>query len=221
MASIRISVEAARGCGYRKAGGLYLVGGGPGRPCGKLPIKLDVCPCCGTGIKPARGWTWIDPRPLVADKQCADHNVATEKPRTCSVCPLGDAIPERAGLIWIGEAFYPTPFEWLEEADRMGISRRIAAVPQGFEVGKTWVFVAHRKVPMATGETMPAIFHAYRPSAVEYVVKGTETEPELERLEKRGITLIDVRPIGEDGQQLGLDLTADNGSDIPIDLPQN
>lgn len=48
MATVRTSVEGARGCGYRKAGGIYLVSGGIPRPCGKLPIPLTTCPTCST-----------------------------------------------------------------------------------------------------------------------------------------------------------------------------
>ena len=36
----------------------------------------------------------------------------------------------------------------------------------------------------------PGIFHAFRPRAAEYVVKGSESEEELERKVKRGITLV-------------------------------
>lgn len=35
-----MAVEARRGCGYRKAGGLYLVASGMGSPCHRLPIPL-------------------------------------------------------------------------------------------------------------------------------------------------------------------------------------
>ncbi len=45
--------------------------------------------------------------------------------------------------------------------------------------------------------TVPAIFHAFIPTALEYVVKGTETEKELDRMEKQGITLVKVVPIPE------------------------
>ena len=37
-----------------------------------------------------------------------------------------------------------------------------------------------------------AIFHAFRPTAVEYIVKGSESPAELDRLEKRGLTLVKV-----------------------------
>src|SRR5207302_7622776 len=55
-----VAVEAKRGCGYRKIGGLYFVGGGRGVACDRLPIPLDICPTCGHGIKQTRGFTWVD-----------------------------------------------------------------------------------------------------------------------------------------------------------------
>ena len=51
----------------------------------------------------------------------------------------------KAGLLWIGEQFYPTPGEFTREAEELGISRRISAVPRDFKLGETWVLFAHRK----------------------------------------------------------------------------
>ena len=51
----------------------------------------------------------------------------------------------RVGLIWVGEKFYPTPQDFCAEAEKMGISRRIPAVPNDFVLGETWVWLAHRK----------------------------------------------------------------------------
>lgn len=77
------------------------------------------------------------------------------------------------------------------------------------KVGETLVLVAHpayRKVACQTLTNHPdntckecdgsgfknqaAIFHAFIPTRIEYIVKGTETDEKLERLEKRGVTLI-------------------------------
>lgn len=44
MATVHTSVESARGCGFRKGGGIYLVSGGLSEPCPKLPIELKVVP---------------------------------------------------------------------------------------------------------------------------------------------------------------------------------
>jgi len=192
MASIRRSVEGARGCGFRKKGGLYLVSGGLMKPCGKLPIELDICPCCGSGIKPSRGWTWIDTERLF------DDQVPGCQSEGCSpTCPMFSNLG-KAGLIWIGEKFYPTPEDWIRESQTMGVSRRIPAVPNDFKLGETFVMVAHRKAVYKglDDENQPvyqsAIFHVFKPTAIEYIVTGDETEEELEKLEKRGLSLVDV-----------------------------
>jgi hypothetical protein len=58
--AIQTRTEGARGCGYRKPGGLYLVSGELSEPCPLLPFETSVCPTCGEGIRPARGFTWVD-----------------------------------------------------------------------------------------------------------------------------------------------------------------
>lgn len=158
MPEIRVSREAARGCGVRKPGGLYLVAGNLSEPCPRLPLPLDRCPHCGQGVGPARGWTWITPNVLFPASR---HGTAIHN----AVCPLGlppeDLLQSlaaqldtpieqyhrtgtRAGLIWIGEQFYKTARSFMDEAAEMGVSRRIKAVPKGFTLGQ-WVYLAHRK----------------------------------------------------------------------------
>jgi hypothetical protein len=183
---IEVRVDSERGCGWRKAGGLYLVSSGLSRPCGMLPVRLERCPTCDCGIKPTRGWTWVNAEALVAGKTC-DADAAA-----CAACPLSQGIG-RAGLLWIGEQFYATPEDFTREAARMGVSRRISAVPRGFELGKTWVLVAHRKVfRNPDGSYTGGIFHAFTPSAVEYVVKGDETEEQLAKMIEDGVTPVRV-----------------------------
>lgn len=221
-----ITNEPKRGCGFRKAGGLYLRTDGISVPCGRLPLILSVCPCCGNGIKQARGWTWIGAKSLFAGRHCI-YGQSTSK--DCDgTCPLSvQRIPERAGLVWIGERYYKSPQDWQNEAMLMGVSRRVPAIPQGFKVGETLVLVAHpayrkgvrcncvREDNGAGKFSEPdsdcrecngngvydvaAIFHAFTPTRIEYIVIGTETEEELERLEKRGITL--VRLVRTDGNK--------------------
>ena len=185
-----IRVESERGCGYRKEGGLYMMGGKPGAPCGRLPIPLDVCPACHGGIKPSRAWTWVNPQLLINPpthpiirrlpdvinrtlevgivttamnshvrvrhdleelREQALDALRTKHPCDItgivhSTCPLADVnLPERAGLLWIGEQFYPTPHDFMAEAAKMGVSRRIPAVPKDFRVGEDSVLLAHRR----------------------------------------------------------------------------
>ncbi|MEW6385948.1 MAG: hypothetical protein AB1491_00305 [Thermodesulfobacteriota bacterium] len=202
MINIKVSHEAKRGCGFRKAGGLYLVAPGDGQPCCKLPFKLDVCPTCHAGIKPARGWTWVDGDALLGNAECIDT--------TKIFCPAASPNMGQAGLLWIGEKHYPTVVDFQQEAAAMGISRRIPTLPRGFVLGKTWVFLAHRKAVYLghTGSASeysgpeehfyaPGIFRIFKPTAVEYVVRGDETEEELQKLRDRGITPVKVVPLAE------------------------
>jgi hypothetical protein len=118
--------ESRRACGYRKVGGLYLCSGGLGAPCCKLPIPLQICPTCNGGIKQTRGFQWIDPAPWLRGA-CTDKDL----------CPAAnpETLGERVGLIWIGAQFYPTPASFMTEAEAMGVSRRITAVPRTFKFG--------------------------------------------------------------------------------------
>lgn len=213
-----ITNEPRRGCGFRKEGGLYLVSGGLAAECGRLPVRLDVCPVCNSGIKPTRSWQWISPAALFK----IDDRVVSCRVETCRSCPVSHP-PERAGLLWVGEAFYKTPGEFTAEATAQGVSRRISGVPKDFMVGWTWVFLAHRKafqtycpecnkeppedrsslvgaVPKAEEDCetcagtgwikVAGIFHAFLPTAVQYIVKPDDEQEKLEALEKRGITLV-------------------------------
>ena len=111
---IETRIDEKRGCGWRKPGGLYLIGGKLAAPCGKLPIPLTVCPTCGHGIKPSRGWTWINGKVLAANQACRAAGY-------CERCPLCDP-PEQVGLLWIREAAGAQDFVlFLEEASGAGL----------------------------------------------------------------------------------------------------
>lgn len=220
--NVKTVVDSKRGCGWRKPGGMYLRCDGVHMACGKLPIPLSVCPCCHAGIKPARGWTWIDIRPFVEKIPCGleqAYDTGAVSVRQCGGCVVAKP-PERVGLLWIGEKFYPRPSDWLEESNKLGVSRRISRVPKDFVTGETWVFVAHRKcIRDFTGKTdpdcplcqgkgtttahgspcscrgvdTPGIFHVFRPDRIEYVTTGKETQEELADLVKRGLTPVKVQ----------------------------
>lgn len=200
--TIHDRTEGKRGCGYRKGGGLYLVSGGIQMPCGRLPIPLTVCPCCSAGIKPSRGWTWVDADKLAESTKC------NRSERDCIFCPLGDKLG-KAGLLWVGEKFYPTPGHFTAEAMKLGISRRIHQIPRDFVLGNTYVLFAHRKVVppavpewISRGESQafvdhddaltPGVFNIFLPQAIEYIVTDQETTEQLEALAKRGFTLVRV-----------------------------
>ena len=198
-----MAVETMRGCGYRKVGGLYLVAGDLVAPCDRLPIELTVCRCCGAGIKQAKGWTWIQPFKILGD-----HGVDNVEENTRTLCTCGPDCPvcwpslrfgehRRAGLIWIGAEHYATPNEFMAEGLEQGISRRISAIPREFEIGKTWVFLAHPKAIQKRLEDhpdpevrdqliadsvfgpadlydVPGIFSAFKPVRIERIVLQSE-----------------------------------------------
>lgn len=159
-----------------------------GMPCCKLPLPLTVCPTCNCGIKPSRAWTWVDGDALFSGTVCTEQQEYMGFP--FNFCPLSKPSIGRAGLLWIGDRFYSSD-EFLEEADRMGISRRIPRVPRGFVPGETWVLLAHRKIDMGGQEPVCAVFRFFVPR-LEYVVKGHETHEELKDLVKRGIEPVQV-----------------------------
>jgi hypothetical protein len=208
--NIETRITPARGCGHRKPGGLYLVAGAPSAPCGKLPLELSVCPCCGQGIKFSRGWTWVDADRLFKEIRCLlQEDLCGHFDQRC---PAATGLMGRAGLIWVGEKFYPKTSDFTAEAAKMGISRRIKSIPHGFELGKTWVLFAHIRAIVVEissaipgddqrpfeAATKPGVFMFFRPTAIEYVVKGTESEDELRKIADRGITLVkDILPAGE------------------------
>lgn len=213
MMSVEIEVrhDKKRGCGYRKPGGLYLVGPPTGAPCGRLPLALETCPCCAVGIKPSRSWTWINPRLMFKNSPPCGYdrlNASGLHLSIHSTCPANQAnMPEKAGLLWVGGKFYDTPESFMYEAAAQGISRRIPALPKDFEPGKTWVFLAHRDCIKdgVDEEGQPkfkrGVFSIFRPSAVEYVVKGDESDEKLERLVNRGITPVRVEPVADDNDE--------------------
>ena len=128
--------ETRRGCGYRKVGGLYLCGEYVPVHCDRLPYPLDTCPVCGGGIKPSRSYTKVDPINLFGR-----HDTCTEQRRYCHLCTPPD---EPAFIVTVGSQHY-TPESFLDEAQHLGISKRIPFIPKELELGKTVVYLAHPK----------------------------------------------------------------------------
>ena len=182
-----MSCEPRRGCGFRKVGGLYLVGDASGLPCDRLPMPLEICPCCGAGIKQTRGFTWVDITGLVGgDHQTPQsvnngHGIMLQPCKCLATCPLCHNVKAmgRGGLLWIGAQFYATIEAFEAEARTLGISRRIATVPHDFELGKTFMLLAHpRGVIKPTGDLtakyIPAIFRVWKPERLERIYRESD-----------------------------------------------
>lgn len=207
-----MAVEKERGCGFRKVGGLYLVGDYVPVECDRLPYPLTVCPVCGGGIKVGRGFTKINPLQLLGY-----HDGCQELRAACHMCRPTDDI---AYLMNVGARYY-TPESFLAEGLEQGISKRIAQIPKGFKVGITVIYLSHPKacviqepavVQQAMGilqehgqtklcdadqQTKAAgIFCAFVPQRIERLYWQSDvdgmTEKEKDRLAKRGITPVGI-----------------------------
>lgn len=190
--AVKIRTVSRRGCGWPKEGGLYLFSEKPVVGCGKLPVPLGVCPCCGEGIRPSRAPRWLEqPERLWRDRECVKGS-----PDKCAHCPMSAAYESGpALLIWVGEKFYPKPQDYFKEALEQGISRRILSIPREFKVGETWVLLAHRfavPAPIVWGEEQPdnapGLIGMFRPTEIQVIVTEETTDEEIEDYLKRGLT---------------------------------
>jgi hypothetical protein len=188
--------EARRGCGYRKAGALYLTGEAAGTPCCKLPILLHVCPTCNGGIKQTRGWQWLDPKPWLKDTRCTRFRGEL----TCALA-RPEIMGDRVGLLWIGAEYYKAPMDFTREAQELGVSRRIKAVPRGFKAGEHYVWLAHPRVKRIIREDgepsddwIGGVFHVFLPNRIEKIVTESEfaNEDAMAKLRDSGITPVAV-----------------------------
>lgn len=187
--------ESPRGCGYRKVGGTYLVGGYVFTPCDRLPYPLDICPTCSGGIKVTRGFTKINPRILFAN-----HEYCTDRKRPCWMCDPKDEV---AFIIGVGQKFY-TPDRFMWEAQEMGVSKRIPFVPKALKVGETVVYLSHPKACTTfeppteenngdCSKSSPGIFCVFIPQKIEKLCWQSQHTPEnIEKHRKRGIELVPV-----------------------------
>ncbi len=181
------------------------------------PLKLfgncydkTECACCGkelelTNLSDGR-------RGYICDDCAAEYEyspcwckVNEEKWGKCPVCEP----PEHGYILWVGEKFY-TPDSFIHEAMKMGISKAVAYVPKNLELGKTVVYLAHKKAgrkwvednETPTGKKeieVPAIFYAFVPTRLEVLLKKSEaTEDKIKSYEERGIDVVIVPDDYED-----------------------
>lgn len=203
MAKIKISYETARACGMRRPG-FYLVGPAKFSACGRLPVPLHACPVCGCHVRQTRGWTWIhDVQALFSRQPCESEGKqyipildADGSVKYISECEAGcpARVVKRAGLIWIGAQYYKTESDFIAEAKISGVSRRLSVIPRDLKLSEAWVLLAHPNAELADGERFPAVFAIWKPKAIEYVKGPDDSDDKLDKIEKRGIVIVDVRP---------------------------
>lgn len=192
MANVKSVIEGKRGCGMRKPGSLYLRSDMPLDTCWKLPLELHTCPVCSEGIKFSRSYRWINPSLLFANAKC---RAEADCRKMCMLNDLHLLGFDKALLIWIGDKHYSVE-SFTAEAKSMGISRKIKAVPRNFILGESFVMLAHIKCfnnNIAGVEiSKPGVFSLFKPERIEYVVRGDESDGELDGLELKGYTLVKI-----------------------------
>jgi hypothetical protein len=225
-----VTLEAERGCGYRKPGGLYLMSGGPGVVCDRLPAPITPCACCGFEPGQNRALAWVPGRWLgehrtqrvrkvrlewpgrfVVEREfrpCPDHgreHVALNGAILLGRDPVCEPSDERELLGWVGAKFY-SPDSFNAEAAQLGVSKRIAELPSGLELGKTWVLLAHPEACfepvswafrwlLGDGEVgrAPGVIHGFIPTRVELVLHESLATPErVEKERARGVEVVIV-----------------------------
>lgn len=188
-----MAVEAQRGCGYRKVGGTYMVSSKFHRECDRLPFRLEVCPCCGEGYRPSRTLRQITPEKILQGQ----HSPCECEPG-CFICNPSIISAEELDwnrknveighyLEWVGTGFYGTPEEFVKEAAKLGISRRLkSGVPRRLVVGKSIIFLAHKRATFVYNRKskdgrrreivtpMPAIFMAFTVFNLEHICTDIE-----------------------------------------------
>ncbi len=196
------AVEAKRGCGYRQLDGKYLVGTGIQFFCDRLPMPVpDLCPTCNEGLRHTRAT-----RKINALKLWGEHDPCTEqrdKPGTLNFllppCYVCHPLESTAYLMGVGKNHYPTPKDFIDEAITLGVSKRIPTVPKDIELGKTVVFLTHKKALLCqekdekgNDQYQTGVIYAFVVTRVEQIVKQSELESVRKKLEKRGITPVGV-----------------------------
>lgn len=217
-----MTAEVERGCGFRKPGGIYLVSDGPSVGCDRLPLPISPCSCCGYAPSQTRSHQWL-PGHFLGDHRVQPflavgkamrawgleaHN-GHAKGQRCGDSdhllsdPICRANGERRLLMWVGRQHY-TPGSFAEEASRIGVSKRIADIPDGLVLGKTWVLLAHPDAcyePVSwsfhwmygDGEvgTAPGLFQAFVPRRVEVVLHESEaSEERVAKESARGVSVV-------------------------------
>ncbi|MGI0011816.1 MAG: hypothetical protein ACREBU_00020 [Nitrososphaera sp.] len=108
----------------------------------------------------------------------------------------------RAFLMWVGNEYTVNSF--IVEAQIMGVSKRIPAIPANMDVGRDWVFLAklhliplHEKSFSFNGDEergyAPGVFYAFQPERIELILPDDQNTAQLqEELTAKGITPVIV-----------------------------
>lgn len=184
-----------RECGLRKPGGFYFVGDVPEDDMNGWLPRACRCSCDIKFLKGSRNvqkFVPYDAYPELRPESKDPRKFAPFQPE------------EVVWVVTIGVQHYPTVESYINEAKRQGISRYVKEIPRGFKIGTSWVFLLHpnafqREVILGDGMFAtqkvvkePGIIAVFKPTAIQYVVTGDETDEYLLSLASRGVTPVKV-----------------------------
>src|SRR6266568_498238 len=115
-----MAVEKERGCGYRKAGGIYVRGEI------EKGIPVSWVPFC-TDYTFSRGMAWAESERLfrtLTPPKGGIEELLQERWRSY----------KRLALMWVGDRYY-TKQSFIEEAVSIGVSKRVANIPHDLKPG--------------------------------------------------------------------------------------
>ena len=208
---ISLSREHKRIDGWRtpdKTGvGIYLMGPLYREICERLPYPLELCVSCGSDICFSRSWRTIDPIYVLSGSgpNCIGYEDASYHDHDhCPMCKPVQVFGNedvkanegrQAMLIWVGERHFSDPLVFVGEAYHIGVSRKVANLPEWFQLGHTWAFLAHLRAIMTEKPIPPeklkpgarkttvktyqkGIVACFKPLGVDLVVKDIKAIPE-------------------------------------------
>lgn len=136
-----MSVEPRRGCGFRKAGGLYIVGDVVAR-------EVDYLPFC-IPFNQTRSLQWVTTDLLLATCRDRGESIFRAHPRLA--------------LCFVGAKHYSVA-SFVEEAAKQGVSRRVASIPKDLKPGDPIALAHPACIPTVpfiphNGSTYPVAQH--------------------------------------------------------------
>lgn len=203
-------IESERGCGYRKEG-LYLIGIGRSIPCDRLVFPIDYCKTCGAGLKFTRGVQWLNWYRFAGMHKTGIFKTGCNCREACPICYPKEN--EMMALMWTGAKFYTTQ-SFIDEATKLGVCKRIATIPRGLQLNKTWIMLAHKQAITLTppvindkgkvikkGKYQAGIFYCFMPTRIEKIVSTTSAKKKrkMEALQKKGITILVATEVDSEG----------------------
>jgi hypothetical protein len=148
--------------------------------------------CCWRLVDAARRCGVVDVVRMAAGRLIPALGAAADAPYALRYRPpAAQVYPDI--IDWVGQTHYPTAEEFVAEADRLGISRRLHGIPKAVVTPWTRSFLAHADVDLGNGRRGPAVFGYYRAAQLQYIVGDTGAVPPW--IEAYGVQAVAVQRV--------------------------